>query len=664
MLASNQPAPMRLLVTIGLSMRRNTLAWVTGFLLFSFLLVDLIDVSARRKSADPSQHHFFLTSWLIRGPSWACGVLSGVSILGVLIEVVVMYRELMQLGRRDTLRTLAPVFATCTVVGYGWALSWVFGVKISLNQLKNSPGGALLSWLCTFVFFLLVQFSIYKYVFRDYLIKDKILLTAQLNGEDTERGVPHSVYLRAKTQSVQMMSRLLQEDIQNGENAEVLELRQQVRELKAAAAAAAKNGAGAGAGAAGGGCEQSPLAGVTVVELGGAGVSVAAVGLQMAMLGATIIKVEVQAGGDAWRNTDPGLFAQFNRCKRSVCLAPGSVADQQGSIHKLVAKAHVLLSNLPLPQLEKLGLSPQAVRQSYPGLVYGLVTPWGLDYTQSSSNAAGLSPRAGDLGAFWAASSLCVAFSPAPPSPVWPPTLPKQLGELIASHYLYAGVASAVFHLKRCGEGQLVEVNMLNVGLWANCTLWSIYQKDPKKGDIPVNPAVHKRREQIPFCTASTYQTKDGKWFQMLGVDMIRHLDKTLGAFGIRAQVYPAVAYTLAVKCLPRRANSILEKFFPLFALLSNALEKEVRKLTWAECAVLFKKHDIWYAPVNMPAQAICNRAAHACGAFDFACTSSGDLDYFYVCSPTKLSCADSSNSRGGAPSAVPALGEANKDLL
>ena len=124
-----------------------------------------------------------------------------------------------------------------------------------------------------------------------------------------------------------------------------------------------------------------PLSGVTVIEIGNF-LAAPFAALQLADLGAQVIKVESPQGGDAVRAVGPFLagesspFMRINRNKQSVALdlrtAGGLVAART-----LIERADVLIENLRPGAMDQLGLSYDALRQRNPRLVYASATGWG-----------------------------------------------------------------------------------------------------------------------------------------------------------------------------------------------------------------------------------------------------------------------------------------------
>jgi len=116
-----------------------------------------------------------------------------------------------------------------------------------------------------------------------------------------------------------------------------------------------------------------PLHGVTVVALEQA-VSAPLCTRALCDLGARVIKVENPDGGDSARHIDDvvgGVSAHFvwvNRGKESVTLDLKSEAGLR-TLHRLLDRADVLVSNLTPGTTAKLGLAPDDLATSHPRLI-------------------------------------------------------------------------------------------------------------------------------------------------------------------------------------------------------------------------------------------------------------------------------------------------------
>src|SRR6267378_1281302 len=128
---------------------------------------------------------------------------------------------------------------------------------------------------------------------------------------------------------------------------------------------------------------QPPLEGIRVLEVGNY-MAGPFCGMQLADLGADVVKIEDPRGGDLSRRLEPlvdgesGNFVRLNRGKRSVAL---DLKQEAGAeiFRRLAARADVVVENLRPGTMRDLGLDPQSLLDANPRLIYAAVTGWGLD---------------------------------------------------------------------------------------------------------------------------------------------------------------------------------------------------------------------------------------------------------------------------------------------
>src|SRR5947209_9124225 len=126
-----------------------------------------------------------------------------------------------------------------------------------------------------------------------------------------------------------------------------------------------------------------PLTGIRVVEVGiyMAGPFCA---MQLADLGADVVKVENPRGGDNVRLTGPFIggessnFIRLNRNKRSVALDLKS-PEGAGLFRRLAAQADVVVENLRPGTMRDLGLDYPRLSDENPRLIYVAATGRGQD---------------------------------------------------------------------------------------------------------------------------------------------------------------------------------------------------------------------------------------------------------------------------------------------
>lgn len=178
----------------------------------------------------------------------------------------------------------------------------------------------------------------------------------------------------------------------------------------------------------------------------------------LADLGADVIKVEPPQG-DSFRYTGkpaktramgPAHIA-LNRGKRSVALNLKDPADAELML-KLIAEADIFVHNVRLNAIERLGLGYNAVAAINPSIIYVHCVGFGSDgpyadapayddVIQAASGATSLSSRA-------AANSN-------------PRYIPSAVADKVAGLYAANAMLAAIVHRQRTGNGQFVEVPML-----------------------------------------------------------------------------------------------------------------------------------------------------------------------------------------------------------
>ena len=203
---------------------------------------------------------------------------------------------------------------------------------------------------------------------------------------------------------------------------------------------------------------QAPLNGVRVVEVGNymAGPFCA---MQLADLGADVVKVEHPEGGDTVRLVAPlvagegSAFMRLNRNKRSVALDL-KTPDGKEAFRKLVALSDVVVENLRPGTMRDLGLDYAVLQRINPGLVYVAASGWGQD--------GPLRDRPGmDIMAQARAGLMSITGSPGgDPVKVGVPVC-----DLVCALYGALAATAALLERRTSGEGQFIDVSLLESGV-------------------------------------------------------------------------------------------------------------------------------------------------------------------------------------------------------
>jgi len=199
-----------------------------------------------------------------------------------------------------------------------------------------------------------------------------------------------------------------------------------------------------------------PLAGVRVLDLTSVIAGPYATQI-IADLGADVIKVEGK-DGDLMRTAGPArhrdmavLYLGINRNKRSLAVdlkSPRALA----LMHKLIASVDVFVTNVRPQGMTRLALDYEAVRKVKPEIIYVHLVGFGEggayagrqafdDLVQAASGVADLLPRTDGAGP--------------------PRFMPSLLADKATGLHAVYGMLAALFQRERTGEGQFVEVPML-----------------------------------------------------------------------------------------------------------------------------------------------------------------------------------------------------------
>lgn len=248
-----------------------------------------------------------------------------------------------------------------------------------------------------------------------------------------------------------------------------------------------------------------PLDGIKVVEVA-AWTFVPAAGAMLADLGAEVVKVEPPTG-DPQRNLrnllnmskdGPNPFLELpNRGKRSVTLDLGADGARDVLLD-LSADADVFLTSYLPASRRKLGFDVDAVRARREDVIYVCGSGWGARGPMRDTGGF-------DLAAGWASSGL--AYRMTPPGGE-PPMQPPAFFDLQGSTALTAAISTALFKRERTGAGSVVDVSLLNVGMW---TMGPDIVGAPYAGSMPVAP-----RHQQGNPLANWYPTSDGRWLYLV----------------------------------------------------------------------------------------------------------------------------------------------------
>lgn len=181
-------------------------------------------------------------------------------------------------------------------------------------------------------------------------------------------------------------------------------------------------------------------------------------------LGADVIKVERPDEGDDTRKWGPPYIADrdgrptnesayylaANRNKRSIAI---DIASEEGRelIHRLLAKADVLVENYKAGGLAKYGLSYEQLREHYPRLIYCSIT--GFGHTGPYASRPGYDFLIQGMGGIMSLTGV-------------PNGEPMKVGvgiaDVMTGMYATVGMLAALQHRDRTSQGQHIDISLLD----------------------------------------------------------------------------------------------------------------------------------------------------------------------------------------------------------
>ena len=332
---------------------------------------------------------------------------------------------------------------------------------------------------------------------------------------------------------------------------------------------------------------QSPLEDIKVLDLSHA-LAGPFCSTMLADFGAQVIKLEPPGAGDlarTWGAPVPGpdhaYFVTLHRNKRSVVV---DLKHPQGKelFFRLIERCDVVLENYRVGALSRLGLDYEAARKRNPGIIYCSVSGFGQDGPYCERAAldlilqaeSGMISVTGEPGSAGTRAGVSIA-------------------DLTAAMYAAYGVMLALRVKEKTGEGQSVDISMLEGQLSLLCTTFGNYFAN---GEIP-RPMGTAYPAVVPYQTFHT-KTRDLA-LAIAGEKLWKILCPVIGC--------PELANDPLYRTVPDRARN-RETLIP-------RLQQAFLKRTYEEWEPLLLANDIPVGAINNLAQVVEHPQVKARGA-------------------------------------------------
>ena len=230
-----------------------------------------------------------------------------------------------------------------------------------------------------------------------------------------------------------------------------------------------------------------PLKGLRIVEFAAIGPAPFGVML-LADLGAEVLRIE--RSGATWPDVPI-----VSRGRASITLDLKS-ADGRKAAARLAQAADVVVEGFRPGVMERLGLGPDALRETNPGLIYARMTGWGQD--------GPLAQAAGHDLNYIGLTGMLAAITPPGEAPTAPQNLLGDYGA--GGAYLAIGILAALVERQRSGEGQVVDAAIVDGAV----SMFAPIMGMMAAGLLPRDPAEGMLAGRAPCYR--TYRCADGRF--------------------------------------------------------------------------------------------------------------------------------------------------------
>lgn len=269
------------------------------------------------------------------------------------------------------------------------------------------------------------------------------------------------------------------------------------------------------------------LNGVRVLEVA-AWTFVPSAGAVLAEWGAEVIKVEPREGGDPQRGlvtmgiVDEGggsvnyMIEIPNRGKKSIGVDLSTPGGRE-VVHELAKSCDVFLTSYLPSRRKKMGIDVDDIRAVNPNVVY--VRGSGHGPQGPDSDKPGY-----DGVSYWARGGIATVLSEEAEELV---RSRPAFGDLLGGMTIAGGIAAALYKKATTGQGSVVDVSLLGLAAWN-------LSPDVAVSQIHGGGAIPKYgHADAPNPLVGTYRTKDGRWVQLMMLQLDKFYAETMRALGL-----------------------------------------------------------------------------------------------------------------------------------
>ncbi len=305
-------------------------------------------------------------------------------------------------------------------------------------------------------------------------------------------------------------------------------------------------------------------------------------GTVIADWGAEVIKIEHPTRGDPLRGLIssgiiPGahglnfFIENGSRNKRSLGLDLGTDRGRE-VLYTLVEKSDVFLTSFLPAARRRLKIDYDDLKKINPKIIYAKGSGQGPKGPEAERGGF-------DAGSFWSRGSVAHMLSEPGKAPIMQRAA---FGDTIGATFIAGGIAAALYHREKTGQGTVIDVSLLGTAVWLMAP--DILAALLLGHDLP-----HNDRSRAPNPIMNSYLCQDDKWLMLMMLTPVRHWEELCKAIE-REDLY--TAYPL-VKWIDEPVR------FELVKILGEHFATRTRA-AWIERLLQF---DTIHAPVQTPTE-------------------------------------------------------------
>jgi len=305
-------------------------------------------------------------------------------------------------------------------------------------------------------------------------------------------------------------------------------------------------------------------------------------GTVLADWGVDVIKIEHPTRGDPLRGLItsgiiPGasglnfFIENGSRNKRSLGLDLGTDRGRE-ILYRLVEKADVFLTSFLPAARRRLKIDYDDLKKINPKIIYARGSGQGPKGPEAERGGF-------DAGSFWSRGSVAHMLS----EPGKAPTMQRPaFGDTIGATFIAGGIAAALYHREKTGQGCVLDVSLLGTAVWLMAP--DILGALAIGHDLPQSD-----RTRAPNPIMNAYLCQDNKWLMLMMLTPLKHWDAFCKAIEREdlLETYPLMKWI---------DNEVR---FELVDVLSKHLATRTRD-QWIERLL---QYDTIHAPVQTPTE-------------------------------------------------------------